>query len=131
MRVAFATDNGIEFTKEHFGSAKYYLIYEYDFNAQKFKFVKKVENLTGDEEEHADETKAKKVINFMEELNIKAFVGYAMGPNIIFIRKKFVPVISRIKKIEEAIKKLNVEEIKSEAEKPIGVERKIVYIRAF
>ncbi len=131
MRIAIATDNDIEFTKEHFGSAKYYLIYEYDFLEKKIKFIKKVENRTGEEEKHGDEKKAKNVIDFMNKLGVKVFVGAAMGPNIVFIRKKFVPVISRISKIEEAIKKLDVERIKSEMDKPEGMEREIIYIKAF
>jgi len=128
MRVAFATDDGIQFTKEHFGSAKYYLIYEYDFGARKFKFIEKVENDTGEEEKHGDEKKAKNVMQFMEKLGVKAFVGYAMGPNIVFIRKKFVPVISRIKKIEDAIKKIDMEMVKKEAEKKEG-DKNIIYVR--
>ena len=129
MRVAFATDNGTEFTKEHFGSARYYLIYEYDEKNGTLKFIEKVENLTGEEEKHGDEKKAKNVMEFMERLGVKAFVGFAMGPNIVFIRKRFVPVISRIKKIEEAIKKIDMEIVEKEARKPEGIERNIVYIK--
>jgi len=127
MRFAFATDDGIEFTREHFGSAKCYLIYECDEN-KNFKFVEKVENCTGEEEKHGDEKKARNVMKFMEERNVKVFVGAAMGPNIVFIRKRFVPVISRIKRIEEAIEKIDVDEIEKEAEKPEGVKRKVIYI---
>jgi predicted Fe-Mo cluster-binding NifX family protein len=30
IKLACGTDNGTEFTNEHFGSSKYFLIYEFD-----------------------------------------------------------------------------------------------------
>ncbi len=125
MKFAFATDDGENFTREHFGSAEYYLIYEYD--GEELKFMERIANTTGEEEKHGDEEKARRVMNLMRDKAIKVFVASVMGPNITIIRKRFVPVISRINNIEEAIKRMNFDEIAEEARRE--GEKRIIYIR--
>ena len=106
---AFATDNKKDFSDEHFGSAKYYLIYGYKDN--KLNFAKEITNITPEEETHGDPNKADSVGKLMKSNNVKILVAKAMGPNIIRMRRTFVPVISRIKSIKETIKKIEQEKI--------------------
>ncbi len=126
MKFAFATDDGESFTKEHFGSAKYYLIYDYNSN-KNLEFIEKIENTTGEEEKHGDEEKARRVMSLMMSKGVKIFVAQIMGPNITIIRKRFVPVISRISSIDETIKKMNFDEIISEASKE--GDKRIIYVK--
>jgi len=128
IKLACGTDDGIEFSNEHFGSSKYFLIYELDLDTKKLKFLEKLENSSPEEEIHGDPKKAKKISELMEEVSV--LVGFEMGPNIIRIRKKFIPVVSREKNIKialEELKELN-HEIKIELDKESGADKKILYI---
>ena len=93
VQIACGTDDGKELTREHFGSAKYYLVYILDSETKEVNLMKKIENITAEEERHGDPKKAKSVSQLMR--GIEVLVGLAMGPNIVRIRKSFVPVISR------------------------------------
>ena len=97
IKVAIATDDGKTLTAEHFGSAKHYLIYSFDLNNGELNYLNKIDNTTREEETHGDPEKAKEVSALFADTPV--LVSFAMGPNIIRIRKKFVPVISREKDI--------------------------------
>jgi len=97
VKVAIATDDGKTLTTEHFGSAKYYLIYSVDLGSGDIEDMGKIANTTKEEETHGDPEKAKEVSALFVDTPI--LVGFAMGPNIARIRKKFVPVISRERSI--------------------------------
>ena len=128
IKLACGTDDGIEFSNEHFGSSKYFLIYELDLDTKKLKFLEKLENSSPEEKIHGDPKKAKKISELIEEASV--LVGFKMGPNIIRIRKKFIPVISREKNIKialEELKELN-HEIKIELNKKNETNKKILYI---
>ena len=47
MRIACATDDGKKFSNEHFGSASYYLIYEYKEQEKEFVEIDKIMNTSG------------------------------------------------------------------------------------
>jgi len=128
IKLACGTDNGTEFTNEHFGSSKYFLIYDFDLETKDLRFLKRMENST-QEEEHGDIKKAKSVSELLE--NVFVLVAFRYGPNIIRIKKRFVPIISREKNIEEILNKvkLYINEIKSEIEKEKGIDKDIIYIK--
>ena len=43
VNVACGTDDGINFTNEHFGSAKFYLVYTLNLETGQFKYLKRIE----------------------------------------------------------------------------------------
>jgi len=128
IKLACGTDNGTEFTNEHFGSSKYFLIYDFDLETKDLRFLKRMENST-QEEEHGDIKKAKSVSELLE--NVFVLVAFRYGPNIIRIKKRFVPIISREKNIDKALNKIKLlsNKIKSEVEKEKGIDKKIIYIK--
>ena len=128
IKLACGTDDGIEFSNEHFGSSKYFLIYELDLDTKKLKFLEKLENSSPEEKIHGDPKKAKKISELMKEISV--LVGFKMGSNIIRIRKKFIPVISREKNIKIALEELKglSPEIKIELNKKNETNKKILYI---
>ncbi len=104
MRIAFASNDGILLADSHFGDAKYFYIYE--INEKEHRFVEKRENTTGEELEHDDEIKAQNIMSILRDVHV--LVGYRMGPNINRIKKHFLPIVSRHKRIERNIEILNM-----------------------
>ncbi|MCD6482074.1 MAG: dinitrogenase iron-molybdenum cofactor biosynthesis protein [Thermoplasmata archaeon] len=129
MRIACATDDGKKFSDEHFGSASYYLIYEYKEQEKEFVKIDKIMNTSGEERGHGDAGKAERVMKLMKDGNVDALMGEKMGRNIIHIKKGFVPIISRIKNIEEAMAKLDVEMVRKILANKEEGEYKIVYVK--
>jgi len=129
IKLACGTDNETEFTNEHFGSSKYFLIYEFDLETKDLKFLKRIENSTQEEEKHGDIKKAKSVSELLK--NIFVFAAFRYGPNIIRIKKRFVPIVSREKNIEKTLYKIKLlsNKIKSEIEKEKGIDKEIIYIK--
>lgn len=128
VKIACATDDEKELSRDHFGSAKVYLIYELDFETGQTSFLERIENTTEEERGHGDPIKAKGVSELMKGIHV--LVGLTMGPNIARIRKNFVPVISRKKDIKETLKRLNkkLANIKSERAKATGEDRSSIII---
>jgi predicted Fe-Mo cluster-binding NifX family protein len=129
--LACGTDNKIDFSVEHFGSAKYFLFYEFDLEKKNIVFLKSINNYTlpEEEEKHGDLKKAKSVSELLE--NVSVFVANKYGPNIKRIKKRFVPIISREKNIEKTlsrIKKIN-RQIKTEVEKENRLDKNIIFIK--
>jgi len=129
IKLACGTDNGTEFTNEHFGSSKYFLIYDFDLETKDLRFLKRKENSTQEEEKHGDIKKAKSVSELLK--NVFALVAFRYGPNIIRIKKRFVPIISREKNIEKTLNKVKLysNKIKTEIEKEKGIDKEIIYIK--
>ena len=129
IKLACGTDNETEFTNEHFRSSKYFLIYEFDLETKDLRFLKKIENSTQEEEKHGDAKKAKSVSELLK--NVFVLAAFRYGPNIIRIKKRFVPIISREKNIDKALNKIKllINKIKSEVEKEKGIDKKIIYIK--
>lgn len=103
MQVAFASNDGILLADSHFGDAKYFFIYE--INGKEYRFVEKRENTTGEELEHGDEVKARSITSILRDVHV--LVSYRMGPNINRIKKRFLPIVSRHKRIDRNIEILN------------------------
>ncbi|MBA7542670.1 hypothetical protein ES705_34994 [subsurface metagenome] len=129
IKLACGTDNETEFTNKHFGSSKYFLVYEFDLETKDLKFLKRIENSTPEEEEHGDIKKAKGVSELLK--NIFVFAAFRYGPNIIRIKKRFVPIISREKNIEKTLNKVKLfsNKIKSEIKKEKEIDKEIIYIK--
>ncbi len=128
VNIACGTDDGINFTDEHFGSAKFYLIYALNLETGELKYTKKIKNTSPQEEIHGDPIKAHSVSELLKDVQV--LMSSVMGPNIVRIRKKFIPVISREKNIDVAIKKLKGKAsiIKESLKIPAGKDKKTVYI---
>ena len=129
IKIACATDDGRELSRDHFGSAKFYLIYELHCETGEITFLEKIKNTTEEERGHGDPEKARGVSGLMKEIDV--LVGLAMGTNIARIRKKFVPVISRKKDIRETLVKLKekVSNIRAEIGKAPGEERAVIILK--
>ena len=127
--LACATDDGKNFTEEHFGDAKFYLVYELDLENKELTFLKQINNTSGEEKTHGDPKKAASISEIM--VDVQVLVGFAMGTNVTRIRKKFVPVISRKKIIGDALEEIlnMIQPIKSNLEKPKEEDRDILFIR--
>ncbi len=125
LRVAVGTDDGKNFTNSHFGDSKYFLIYEWDEN-NRLKFIEKRENIKFDEEKHGDSKKAVHISNQLQ--GIFVLMAKVFGPNIVKIRKKFVPVVSRVNKIEDALNILSLK--RADVEKNLNLEndKEIIYL---
>ncbi len=115
MLVALSTDDGKTLTKEHFGDGKIFQLYSVEDN--EVNLLKIIENTTGEEEIHGDIEKAREISEIVKGVDI--LLGFRFGPNIMRIKRKFLPVISRERDIEKALKNLkkHIGEIKREMEK--------------
>ncbi|BDU50367.1 NifB/NifX family molybdenum-iron cluster-binding protein [Haliovirga abyssi] len=95
--IACATNNGEEFVNDHFGSANYFDIYK--MSKESIEKIDRVDNTSEEEKEddgiHGDPNKAKGISGILKKKDVQVVVGYKMGPNIIRMKKKFVPVIVR------------------------------------
>lgn len=129
VKIACGTDDGIRFTEDHFGSAKFYLIYTLDLKNKNINFIKKVKNTSISEKLHGDPKKAKSVSNLLKKIQV--IVGFLIGPNIIHLRKKFIPVISKEKNINKTLKRLidKIDLIKKGLEIEQGKSKNIIYIK--
>lgn len=129
IKLACGTDNEIEFTNGHFGSSKYFLIYDFDLETKDLRFLKRIKNSTQEEEKHGDIKKAKSVFELLK--NVFVLVAFRYGPNIIRIKKRFIPIISREKNIEKTLNKIKLysNKIKSEIKKEKGIDKEIIYIK--
>ena len=129
IKIACATDDERELSKDHFGSAKFYLIYELHCETGEITFLEKIINTTEEERGHGDPEKAQGISGLMKEIDV--LVGLVMGTNITRIRKRFVPIISRKKDIGETLEKLKekVSHIMTEIDKAKGEERSVIILR--
>ncbi len=112
MIVAVSTDDGENLTQEHFGDGKFFQIYH--VNEGNLKLLKIIKNKTGEEDEHGDIEKARQISQILNEMDI--LLGFRFGPNIMRIKRKFLPVVSRNRNIETALRNLrkNIREIERE-----------------
>lgn len=102
--VAFATDDKKNLTKEHFGEAKEYLVYE--LSKTNSELIKTVENRSPEEKMHGDPNKAKGVAHLLKPLKVQVLVNKAFGRNITRMQQKFVVILSNNLNIEETIQNM-------------------------
>ena len=90
MRVICATDDKVHLTKDHFGDAKFYNVYE--LNTSNAMFVESIEN-TVVSNVHPDPSKAKKILNLLNATPSDILVNRAFGTNLCIIVLLFSPTI--------------------------------------
>jgi len=128
LRIACATDDGVRLTKNHFGDARYYLIYELDGINKTIGFIEKIKNLSPEEKMHGDPNKAASISEILKDSTV--LLCCAMGKNVVRMRKRYCPVISKQLDIQKALVLLKekYDEIILEANRELGEDRAIVYI---
>ncbi len=128
IRIACATDDGKTLTGEHFGSAKVYMIYELDPEAETIKYIEKIENVTPEEKEHGDPKKARSVSEIIGDSHV--LLCCAMGKNLARMRKNYCPVISSEADIQKALYLLTgkIGILSLEIEKEKGTDREVIRI---
>jgi len=128
LKIAFGTDDGENLSNGHFGSAKFYHIYQ--ISNKKSKFVEEMENLKIEEDETiggGDPKKAKATASILKGIDV--LVGRRFGPNITRMLKKFACVVVKTDSIENAVRIVenNIDKIAEELNK--GEERKHLILR--
>lgn len=117
--IAIGTDDNKTIKQnDHVGMSKFFQIWKYSNGNLDFR--EKKENIEYQEDEskiHGDSNKAQKVSSVLDGVDV--IVGKIIGPNIVRMKKKFVPVIIREPLIEIAVKiiKENINEIIDEKKK--------------
>ena len=124
---AIGTDDGKNIKQDdHVGMSQYFSIWKYSGGSLKFMGMR--ENTKYQEDEsviHGDPEKAKKVTSVLK--GVDAIVGGMIGPNIVRMKLKYVPIIVREPLIERALKMIKediieiVEEYEKEGEKRKGI----------
>ncbi len=102
--AAFATDDGIRIVERHFGDADHFDLYRID--KENCIFIKRINNNSEDEEEHAASGKAKNISSVLRSEKVDTIVSGAFGPNIVHVRRKFVCVVTGKGIITDLIKKM-------------------------
>jgi predicted Fe-Mo cluster-binding NifX family protein len=105
--IAFATDDGQNLSREHFGEAKKYIIYE--ITKVSSELVQTITNISPEEKMHGDPNKAKGVAHLLKPFKVKVLVNKAFGRNIVKMQQKFVVVLSQNDTIEKAINAIQKE----------------------
>ncbi len=130
IRIACATDDGETFAKGHFGNAAYFLIYEAEEENGQWQLHARVENIPFEEKRDGDPEKARHVSRILQDFDVVGIIARAIGPNLVRMRRQYVPIISRVDSIAEALERVKISEIMREATKPAGENREVLYIRS-
>ena len=102
LKVALGTDDGKTLRKGHFGDSERFLLYE--LKDDSWQLLREIPNSSPEEKQHGDPRKAERISSLLAEADV--LLAHAMGPNILRIKQKFVPVIYRGFDIEEALQVL-------------------------
>ncbi len=98
--AAFGVDKNGDLTDAHFGDSEYFEIFS--VSKSSITFVEQRKNLKIREEKHGDPKKAKAISTLLSGVDV--LVAFRMGPNILRMKKKFVPVIVGTKDVNIAKK---------------------------
>ena len=126
IKFAIGTDDGIEFSKHHFGSSQKYLIYTFDLETNKIIHIDTIQNITPEERKHGDPEKAQNIGSLLKGVSV--LVAKRMGSNVARMRKKFVPIMCKDVNIEQALERLPkyIEQIQMGLAKPMGEDKEII-----
>ena len=124
--VAFGAADEENLSRTHFGESPVFIIKSLDLETGEWRDIRKIKNTSAEEHFHGDPGKAMSISQILEDCNV--LVAFAMGPNITRMRRKFVPVISRITAIPKIMAKLSSsgKEIKASMEKEL---KDVIYIQ--
>ncbi len=112
--VAVATDDGEVITEKHFGDALEFLLYAFEVGRFYFdagadvrrRKIGAVQNEAAElDEEHGSEEKARKIIELLRKQNVDVMLALRIGPNILKVKKFFLPVVvgAEHRKIQDAL----------------------------
>ncbi|MCD6575283.1 dinitrogenase iron-molybdenum cofactor biosynthesis protein [Candidatus Aerophobetes bacterium] len=121
LLIAFGTDDGKNLNSDHVGMAKYFYVYKFCSNEEKFVEKRKNVEFKGDESmKHGDPEKDRATSSVLKGVDV--IVGRKFGPNLPRILKKFVCVVVRTDTIDSAIKIVcrNIDRIIEEKDKGEG-----------
>jgi len=99
MKIAASTEDGEHLTRGHFGDGKFFLIYE--VSPDGYQLIERRENTSPDEEEHGSKEKARGIASILRDVD--ALLGFQFGPNIVRMKGKFLPILSRGQSIEKSL----------------------------
>ena len=105
--IAFATDDKLNLTTEHFGEAKEYLVYE--ITKTEYTLVETVGNKSPEEKMHGDPNKAKGVAHLLKPYNVQVLVNKAFGKNITRMKQQFVVILANSASIKETITSIQLQ----------------------
>ena len=104
--VACATDDKITFIPDHFGEARYFMLYR--LMPEGWKHVKTLANTAREVEEHGhhhhghghghghgEGAKAEAILEHFRDEQVDVFISRRFGPNIIHINRYVLPVVIR------------------------------------
>ncbi len=103
--VACATNDKQTFILDHFGEAKYFMLYR--LTVEGHEYVKTLLNNAREEEEHGhhhghghghghgEGGKARAILEHFREEHVDVFISRRFGPNIVHISKVVLPVVIR------------------------------------
>jgi predicted Fe-Mo cluster-binding NifX family protein len=104
--IACATDDQETFIPDHFGEAKYFMLFR--LMPEGWEHIKTLENIARDVEEHGhhhhghghghghgEGAKAQVILEHFREEQVDVFVSRRFGPNIVRINKYVLPVVVR------------------------------------
>ncbi len=129
IEFAVGTDDKVNFSSDHFGSAHFFMIYSLNLKTGEIVLLNTIDNVTPDEDRHGDPLKAQNVSELLKEISI--FIGKEMGPNVARIRQRFIPIISLTDSIDHALSLIPdmIPDIWTELQKPMGTPKKVLKIR--
>lgn len=112
FRIACATDDGENLINRHFGDAEQYSIYDLTKEG-KFTKVTVISNTTEEDDEaeneeiHGDPEKASSVKELLQQEGVQVLLSQAFGPNIVRVKKHFVPLVSNTASIQTTLKQVS------------------------
>ncbi len=89
---------------DHFGEGDIFRIYSWDLDRDELKLIEERENTSSEERFHGDPQKAQGISQILDDVQV--LVGKAFGPNITRMRKRYVPVVTRLNDLEETLERL-------------------------
>ena len=103
--AACATDiHGKTYIDRHFGNAETYAIYQ--ISQERFEYITSLPNTSEEERVHADPKKAGSISKILKEAHVQILIAKKFGPNIVRVKKHFIPIIVNVAPIEEGLQKV-------------------------
>ena len=100
--VACATDDQKTFIPDHFGEARYFMLFR--LTEERWEHVRTLTNTSREGEEHGDHhhghghgegAKAQAILEHFREAHVDVFISRRFGPNIVRISRYVLPVVIR------------------------------------
>lgn len=128
--IACATDDGQDFSPNHFGDAKRYRVFACQPETGSREEVEGFANIPFAEQAHGSGAKAQHMGQQLKAHKVQVIAAWAIGSNIKKMRLKFVPVLSRVHNIDQAMQALDLQAVAIEARKEPGESREVIKISA-